>query len=81
MLEWLLPVQDLKKKPNLRRKYSVADEWVMPFEVVPIPPPPHAQSSTNLCMLLLTSPPPPHTHTHTAVVKMHTGPEEEAQAA
>ena len=28
--------QDLKKKPKLREKYSVADEWVMPFEVVPI---------------------------------------------
>jgi hypothetical protein len=26
----------LKKKPKLREKYSVADEWVMPFEVVPI---------------------------------------------
>jgi leucyl-tRNA synthetase len=29
-------LQDLKKKPKLREKYGVADEWVMPFEVVPI---------------------------------------------
>lgn len=28
--------QDLKKKPKLREKYGVKDEWVMPFEVVPI---------------------------------------------
>lgn len=28
--------QDLKKKPKLREKYGVADEWVLPFEVVPI---------------------------------------------
>jgi len=31
----LLP-QDLKKKPKLREKYSVADEWVLPYEVIPI---------------------------------------------
>ncbi len=30
------PPQDLKKKPKLREKYGVADEWVLPFEVVPI---------------------------------------------
>jgi hypothetical protein len=30
------PKQDLKKKPKLREKYGVADEWVMPFEVIPI---------------------------------------------
>eukprot|EP00879_Flechtneria_rotunda_P018430 GHRR01019333.1.p1 GENE.GHRR01019333.1~~GHRR01019333.1.p1 ORF type:complete len:538 (+),score=194.02 GHRR01019333.1:1032-2645(+) len=29
-------LQDLKKKPKLREKYGVADEWVMPFEVIPI---------------------------------------------
>jgi hypothetical protein len=29
-------VQDLKKKPKLREKYGVLDEWVMPFEVIPI---------------------------------------------
>uniref|UniRef100_A0A383W6K7 leucine--tRNA ligase n=1 Tax=Tetradesmus obliquus TaxID=3088 RepID=A0A383W6K7_TETOB len=27
---------DLKKKPKLREKYGIADEWVMPFEVLPI---------------------------------------------
>jgi hypothetical protein len=34
----LLPcsLQDLKKKPKLREKYGVADDWVMPFEVIPI---------------------------------------------
>jgi leucyl-tRNA synthetase len=26
----------LKKKPKLREKYGIADEWVMPFEVLPI---------------------------------------------
>lgn len=30
------PPQDLKKKPKLREKYGVADEWVLPFEVIPI---------------------------------------------
>lgn len=29
-------MQDLKKKPKLREKYGIADEWVMPFEVIPI---------------------------------------------
>ncbi|KAG2427994.1 hypothetical protein HXX76_011980 [Chlamydomonas incerta] len=29
-------LQDLKKKPKLREKYGVADEWVLPFEVIPI---------------------------------------------
>jgi leucyl-tRNA synthetase len=28
--------QDLKKKPKLREKYGVKDEWVLPFEVIPI---------------------------------------------
>lgn len=28
--------QDLKKKPKLREKYNVKDEWVLPFEVIPI---------------------------------------------
>ena len=28
--------QDLKKKPKLREKYGIADEWVVPFEVIPI---------------------------------------------
>jgi hypothetical protein len=32
----ITPSQDLKKKPKLREKYGVADEWVMPFEVIPI---------------------------------------------
>ncbi|MEW5307124.1 MAG: hypothetical protein WDW36_009540 [Sanguina aurantia] len=27
---------DLKRKPKLREKYGVCDEWVMPFEVIPI---------------------------------------------
>ena len=27
---------DLKKKPKLREKYQVLDEWVLPFEVIPI---------------------------------------------
>ena len=30
------PPQDLKKKPKLREKYGVLDEWVLPFEVIPI---------------------------------------------
>ncbi|KAF8060524.1 leucine--tRNA ligase [Scenedesmus sp. PABB004] len=29
-------LQDLKKKPKLREKYGVADEWVLPYEVIPI---------------------------------------------
>ncbi len=28
--------QDLVKKPKLREKYSVADEWVLPYDVIPI---------------------------------------------
>jgi hypothetical protein len=32
----LPPKQDLKKKPKLREKYGILDEWVMPFEVIPI---------------------------------------------
>jgi len=27
---------DLKKKPKLREKFGVQDDWVMPFEVIPI---------------------------------------------
>lgn len=30
------PTQDLKKKPKLREKYGVQDDWVLPFEVLPI---------------------------------------------
>jgi len=29
-------LQDLKEKPALRRKYGLRDEWVLPFEPVPI---------------------------------------------
>mmetsp|Transcript_17368 Transcript_17368/g.48365 ORF Transcript_17368/g.48365 Transcript_17368/m.48365 type:complete len:1080 (-) Transcript_17368:364-3603(-) len=29
-------LMDLKNKPKLREKYSIKDEWVMPFQVVPI---------------------------------------------
>jgi hypothetical protein len=29
-------VQDLKKKEKFREKFAVKDEWVLPFEVVPI---------------------------------------------
>ncbi|EFJ52544.1 hypothetical protein VOLCADRAFT_103034 [Volvox carteri f. nagariensis] len=29
-------LMDLKKKPKLREKYGVHDEWVLPFEVIPI---------------------------------------------
>eukprot|EP00877_Chromochloris_zofingiensis_P006950 jgi/Chrzof1/2508/Cz11g18070.t1 len=29
-------LQDLKKKPKLREKYGVKDEWVLPYEVIPI---------------------------------------------
>ena len=28
--------QDLQKKSKLREKYGIRDEWVMPFEVIPI---------------------------------------------
>lgn len=31
-----ITTQDLKKKPKLREKYSVKDEWVMPFDIIPI---------------------------------------------
>lgn len=31
-----IALQDLKKKPKLREKYGVQDDWVLPFEVVPI---------------------------------------------
>jgi leucyl-tRNA synthetase len=31
-----IALEDLKKKPKLREKFGVADEWVLPFEVVPI---------------------------------------------
>ncbi|GBF91225.1 hypothetical protein Rsub_03545 [Raphidocelis subcapitata] len=27
---------DLKKKPKLREKYGVKDEWVLPYEIIPI---------------------------------------------
>eukprot|EP00884_Botryococcus_braunii_P021860 jgi/Botrbrau1/8358/Bobra.0046s0019.1 len=29
-------LQDLKKKEPLRRKYGVQDDWVLPFEIIPI---------------------------------------------
>jgi len=29
-------LMDLKNKPKLREKYQIKDEWVMPFEVIPI---------------------------------------------
>jgi leucyl-tRNA synthetase len=29
-------LQDLKEKPDLRKKFGVADEWVLPYEAVPI---------------------------------------------
>lgn len=28
---------DLKKKPKLREKFGVKDEWIMPYEVMSIP--------------------------------------------
>jgi leucyl-tRNA synthetase len=31
-----IALQDLKKKPALREKYGIKDEWVMPFEIIPI---------------------------------------------
>ncbi|XP_078443905.1 ATP binding/leucine-tRNA ligases/aminoacyl-tRNA ligase [Wolffia australiana] len=31
-----MALQDLKTKPGLRAKYGVKDEWVLPFEIVPI---------------------------------------------
>ncbi|KAL6504463.1 hypothetical protein OROGR_026386 [Orobanche gracilis] len=31
-----MALQDLKSKPAFRAKYGVKDEWVMPFEIVPI---------------------------------------------
>lgn len=31
-----MALQDLKAKPALRSKYGVKDEWVLPFEVIPI---------------------------------------------
>jgi leucyl-tRNA synthetase len=32
----LFVLQDLKNKPKLREKFGIKDEWVMPFEVIPI---------------------------------------------
>eukprot|EP00955_Chlamydomonas_euryale_P086267 364201-Chlamydomonas_euryale.AAC.2 len=31
-----MALSDLKKKPKLREKFGVSDEWVMPFDVIPI---------------------------------------------
>ena len=31
-----IALQDLKKKEKLREKFGVKDDWVLPFEVVPI---------------------------------------------
>eukprot|EP00283_Hemiselmis_rufescens_P008667 CAMPEP_0173420554 /NCGR_PEP_ID=MMETSP1357-20121228/1978_1 /TAXON_ID=77926 /ORGANISM="Hemiselmis rufescens, Strain PCC563" /LENGTH=1085 /DNA_ID=CAMNT_0014383351 /DNA_START=39 /DNA_END=3296 /DNA_ORIENTATION=+ len=31
-----IALQDLKKKPALREKYGIKDEWVIPFEIIPI---------------------------------------------
>ncbi|ONI36349.1 hypothetical protein PRUPE_1G582000 [Prunus persica] len=31
-----MALHDLKAKPALREKYGVKDEWVMPFEIIPI---------------------------------------------
>jgi leucyl-tRNA synthetase len=31
-----IALEDLKKKPKLREKFGVKDEWVLPFEAVPI---------------------------------------------
>lgn len=31
-----MAMKDLKSKPALRQKFNVKDEWVMPFEVIPI---------------------------------------------
>jgi leucyl-tRNA synthetase len=31
-----IALQDLKKKGKLREKYGVRDEWVLPFDIVPI---------------------------------------------
>lgn len=29
-------IQDLKKKAKLREKFAVEDDWVLPYEVIPI---------------------------------------------
>lgn len=29
-------MQDLKKKEKLREKFGVKDDWVLPYEVIPI---------------------------------------------
>ncbi|KAG1663339.1 hypothetical protein FOA52_004101 [Chlamydomonas sp. UWO 241] len=31
-----MALQDLKKKPKLREKFGILDEWVLPFDVIPI---------------------------------------------
>lgn len=31
-----MALQDLRKKPKLREKFGIKDEWVLPFEVVPV---------------------------------------------
>ena len=31
-----MELQDLKKKPAMREKFGLKDEWVMPFDVIPI---------------------------------------------
>lgn len=33
--DWIA-LMDLKRKPALREKYGIKDEWVMPFEIIPI---------------------------------------------
>jgi len=62
-----LQSQDLKKKPKLREKFQVLDEWVLPYEVVPIIDIPGASS---ICLpVLFPVGTWAHTHTH---AHMHT---------
>lgn len=50
-------MQDLKKKEKFREKFAVEDDWVLPFEVVPIIDIPGFgdKAAVKACLLSLVS--------------------------